>query len=202
MCFFLFAWIQGKLWASIKFFFFSLHLECRFLPFLLRLDSQSIWEISHRKWWYMQKQQGYRVVIQVCASATACMRSPFLCVCHPAEADHSSEHSLGLFNVALLLLMLRNGTYFASTVIPACKKIFRDILSSNDSQYIENPKWTLFQPLAFLEYYAHYSPQWPNIMSRKFKSAKPHHPIIFVVHSLRPTSRDLPVHKSVYFQFP
>lgn len=102
----------------------------------------------------------------------ACMHSPFLSVCHPAEVDHSNEHLVRIFIVALLLLLWRNRKYFVSTLIPVCRKFF----------------FYLFFP------------RWPKITSRKFKSAKPHRH--FSIRSLRPTSRDLPDHKSVYCQFP
>lgn len=85
-------------------------------------------------------------------------------------------------NVALFLLILGKRKYFASTVIPACQERFKNILSENDSQCIQNPKWIqrLFPSLAFLFffflwYFTYYSPHRPNITWRKFHSAKSHH---------------------------
>lgn len=81
----------------------------------------------------------------------ACMRSPFLSVCHPAEVDHSNEHSVRIFIVALLQLLLRNRKYFFSKVIPVCQKSLRNFLLPNDSIHWKSKiyRWTLFQSLAF-----------------------------------------------------
>lgn len=147
---------------------------------------------------------------------------PFLSVCHPAEVDHSNAR---IFIAALLLLLLRHRRYFISGVILVHLRSFRNILWS-----LLAAKWLHIQSRKFyvqpcnpfanlLRFHSDFAifffPSdvfFPSVtqrelqfwkfvrFSRKSKPNEPHRH--FSVHSLRPTSCELPDHKSVYCQFP